>query len=158
MQWVTACDCLQTCAVCWLHLFGAHLCLAGAYGFSVTDQPSLHAINKAGAADIRENPVFDNTSSVLESTDTWPFDDMSCYAPIALQHTHSTEKSVHLASKTSVITEQKFNMMEKADSAWETLHREDYLRRCSDSSGSTVMCDTSFIKHVGDKLFDKIAK
>ncbi len=84
---------------------------------------------------------------------------MSCHIPTALQHTvHAKEKSVHLASIAHVNAEQKINMIEIADSAWETLHQEHYMSRCSDSSGSSVTCDTSFIKHVGDKLFDKIAK
>ena len=99
--------------------------------------------------------MFDDSSSEPESTDTWPFDNMSFYAPTSLQHTRSKEKSVRLASVARASAEQKFNMMEIADSAWETLHQETYLSRCSDSS---VTCDTSFIKHVGDKLFEKITK
>lgn len=103
--------------------------------------------------------MFDDSSSEPESTDTWPFDNMSFYAPASLQHTRSKEKSVHLAGVArATAAEQRFNMMEIADSAWQTLHQENYLSRCSDSSGSSVTCDTSFIKHVGDKLFEKITK
>ena len=83
---------------------------------------------------------------------------MSFYAPASRQHTPSKEQCVRLASVARASAEQKFNMMEIADSAWETLHQENYLSRCSDSSSSSVTRDTSFIKHVGDKLFEKITK
>lgn len=102
--------------------------------------------------------MFDGSSSEPENTDTWPFDNMSFYAPASLQHRHSREKCVRLASVARASAEQKFIMMEVADSAWETLHQENYLSRCSDGSGSSITCDTSFIKHVGDKLFEKITK
>jgi len=133
------------------------VCVAGAYDYASTDQQSSRGVvRQAGLAVARENPVFDDSSSEPESTDTWPFDNMSFYAPTSLQQTHSKENSVRLASVARASAEQKFNMMEIADSAWETLHQENYLNRCSDSSGSSVTCDTSFIKHVGDKLFEKI--
>ncbi|DBA79253.1 TPA: hypothetical protein ACH3X1_009067 [Trebouxia sp. C0004] len=132
---------------------------SGANNYASTEQQSSYGVVRhAGLAGTRENPVFDDSSSEPESTDTWPFDNMSFYAPASLQHTHSKEKSVCLASVARASAEQKFNMMEIADSAWETLHKKNYLSRCSDSSCSSVTCDTSFIKHVGDKLFDKITK
>ncbi|DBA93135.1 TPA: hypothetical protein ACH3X2_003448 [Trebouxia sp. C0005] len=133
---------------------------SGAFTSASTDQQSSRGvIRQANLAGTRENPVFDDSSSEPESTDTWPFDNMSFYAPASLQHTRSKEKSVHLAGVArATAAEQRFNMMEIADSAWQTLHQENYLSRCSDSSGSSVTCDTSFIKHVGDKLFEKITK
>ena len=134
------------------------LSIAGAYSFISNDHQSSRTITQASGAATRENPVFDDAHSESESTDTWPFDNMSCYTPTALQHTYRQEQSVHLASVAGDNADQKLNMMEIADSAWETLHQEQYLRRCSDTSGSTVTCNTSFIQHVGDKLFDRIAK
>jgi len=150
------------CAKAWafsVWLYIKCVCVAGAFDYASTDQQSSRGVvRQAGLASTRENPVFDDSSSEPESTDTWPFDNMSLYAPASRQHTHSKEKCVCLASVARASAEQKFNMMEIADSAWETLHQENYLNRCSDSSGSSVICDTSFIKHVGDKLFEKITK
>ena len=125
--------------------------LAGACSLVCSD---LHALKKAGIGATRENPVFDDAQSEPESTDTWPFDNMSSYTPTALQHT-TTDKAMCLDT---VGAEQKFNMMEISDSAWETLYQERHMHHRRDSSGSTVVCDTSFIKHVGDKLFDQVAK
>lgn len=107
------------------------------------------------------NPMEEEEGSVmsdLESTD-WPFDGMSCHSPAMLQH-GDTARSAHAmrSSTNGFDTKQHPGLAEISDSAWETMQHEKHLKRCSDSSGSTTTYDTSFIKHVGDRLFDSLAK
>ena len=131
------------------------MCYAGAYSAVSTAAHGTDLVRKAGTGAIRENALFEEAQSEAESTDTWPFDDMSIHAPTALQHKPPSPEVAHSASIASA--EYKVNMLEIADSAWETLHQEQHMRRFSNSSGSTT-CDTCFIRHVGDKLFDNIVK
>ena len=91
------------------------------------------------------------------STD-WPFDGMSCHSPAILQHA-DTARPAHAMSITDAFdTKQHLGLAEISDSAWETMQHEKHMKRCSDSSGSTFTYDTSFIKHVGDRLFDSLAE
>ena len=90
----------------------------------------------------------------LESTE-WPFAGMSCHTPVALQHRDVERPAVRSAA---AAVEAKHYSEVAGDSAWETLRHEKHMERWSDSSGSTTTYDTSFIKHVGDRLFDTLAK
>lgn len=100
----------------------------------------------------------DGDMSDLESTD-WPFDDMSCHRPAVLQHGDTARPAHAMSSGTDgFATMQHPGLAEISDSAWETMQHEKHKKRCSDSSGSTMTYDTSFIKHVGDRLFDSLTK
>ena len=99
--------------------------------------------------------LYEDAQSEAESTDTWPFENMSIHAPAVLHRKQTNQERVHSASVASA--EHKIDMLEIADSAWETVHKEQHMRRFSNSSGSTT-CDTCFIRHVGDKLFDNMVK
>lgn len=130
-------------------LAGAYSAVAnGSYAAVRTRQPGLDDVR--GLLDGEGSGV----GSDLESTD-WPFDRMSCHAPVALQHKDIERPAV---SSAAAVVDTKHYAEVAGDSAWETLRYEKHMERCSDSSGSTVTYDTSFIKHVGDRLFDTLAK
>lgn len=128
--------------------------LAGAYSAAATGartrQPDLA---ESDAADRLLNEAGSGIASDLESTD-WPFDGMSCHTPVALQHREIERPAV---SSTADMDAKRYSEL-VGDSAWETLRHEKHMERYSDSSGSTMTYDTSFIKHVGDRLFDTLAK
>ena len=122
---------------------------AGSYASVTFRQPGL-GDGVLSLMDEKEGSVV----SDLESSD-WPFDGMSCHAPATLQHRDTGRPA--MSSMAQVDTKQYLEVTEIGDSAWEMMQHEKHMRRCSDSSGS-VMYDTSFIRHVGDRLFDSLAK
>lgn len=130
----------------------AGACSAGSHASVILRQPNL----ACGAMDLTDEEEG-GAMSDLESTD-WPFDGMSCHSPTILQH-GDTFRPVHTMSSTDKFgTKQHSGLAEISDSAWEIIQHEKHMKRCSDSSGSTMTYDTSFIKHVGDRLFDSLAK
>lgn len=96
-------------------------------------------------------------ASDLDSTD-WPFDGMSCHLPATMQQRDADSCRHAMNSIPGVSAKQYLEQAEIGDSAWETMQHETHMHRCSESSGSTMTYDTSFIKHVGDRLFDSLAK
>lgn len=131
--------------------------LAGAYsaGSHVTVR-----IRQPGLADGEEYLMDEEQGGIasdLESTD-WPFDGMSCHSPATLQHRDTDSCRPVMSSIPGVNAKRYLEQAEISDSAWETMQHETHMHRCSESSGSTMTYDTSFIKHVGDRLFDSLAK
>ena len=129
--------------------------LAGAYS---AGSHATVRIKQPGLADDEEYSMDEEQGGIasdLESTD-WPFDGMSCHSPATLQH-RDTDR-LAMSSTPGVNAKQYLEQAEISDSAWETMQRKTHMQRCSESSGSTMTYDTSFIKHVGDRLFDSLAK
>lgn len=145
---------MRTCLNC---KFELNSDLAGAYSGSSRASVILRQPDSAGGA---INPMDEEEGGAMsdpESTD-WPFDGVSCHSP-AILHAHTARPAHVMSSSTyGFDSEQHQGLAEISDSAWETMQHEKHMKRWSDSSGSTMTYDTSFIKNVGDRLFDSLAK
>ena len=83
--------------------------------------------------------LYDCAESDLGSIDTWPFDDLSCHEPATL---HRDKERPSVGSNAAADAGHFPAVMQIGDSAWEILHHERYMKRCSDSSSSTMTYDT----------------
>ena len=96
------------------------------------------------------------TTSDTDSIDNWPLDHLDCGAPVALQRVkHSRSQGHSVAGTSSREGWHGSHTMIMGDSAWERLQYKRYLMHQRNSSGCST-CNTSFLQHAGDRLFDEV--
>ena len=95
------------------------------------------------------------TSSDTDSIYNWPLDHLDCSA-VTLQHVkHSRSQGNTVATNSSQEAWHGSQTMIMGDSAWERLQYKRYMKHERNSSGCST-CNTSFLPHAGDQLFDQV--